>query len=444
LDQDADFQLAHQRGVQATIWGMPAVSLASLRDATFRDLGARYNDVVYMSGLPLPRHELLTPSDEAPFIVVMLDLREGPVVLEVPAATQSLSLLGCAVDAWMVPIADVGAAGEDGGRGGRYLFLPPELDGRVPPGYLPCSSKTFEVFVSLRPIAKPTVPAADVVDYSKRVRAYPYALRDEPPAGRYIDAFPKAWRTLPAYDMSFFERLARAIDREPSQEKDSAMLGMLTTIGIRKGSPFLPQGWLVRALERAIHDGRRQMEHYFETPGLGTTPYRPDGQWVIGNRTPHDGATFFVDGRLLLDERAGGYSYWTRFAPKRPRTGVFCLRALRDADGGLLEGRRLYRLSVPRDLPAREHWSLIAYDKESKALLRSDLDRIGVRSRDRARLRANSDGSMDVFFGPDAPHGKSSNWVATGSDFFLILWLYGPEKSVLGRSFRMPDPERLD
>ena len=44
---------------------MPAVSLASLRDATFRDLGARYNDVVYMAEPPLPRHELLT-NDEAP------------------------------------------------------------------------------------------------------------------------------------------------------------------------------------------------------------------------------------------------------------------------------------------------------------------------------------------------------------------------------------------
>ena len=123
---------------------------------------------------------------------------------------------------------------------------------------------------------------------------------------------------------------------------------MLATIGIRKGAPFLPEGRLVRALELAVKDARRQMEHYFETPGLGMAPYRPDGHWVIGNRTPHDGATFLVDGKLLIDERAGGYSYWTRFAPKKPRPGVFCLRASATARASCSKGASLYRLRVPR------------------------------------------------------------------------------------------------
>ncbi len=85
MNQDLAYQLAHQRGVQAAIWGMPAVSLANLREATVRDLGARYNDVVYLARLPLPRHELLT-NDESPFVTVMLNLAKGPVVLEVPSA----------------------------------------------------------------------------------------------------------------------------------------------------------------------------------------------------------------------------------------------------------------------------------------------------------------------------------------------------------------------
>ena len=66
--------------------------------------------------------------------------------------------------------------------------------------------------------------------------------------------------------MSFFERLARTIDQEPFQEKDAAMTGMLASLGIRKGAPFLPEGRLVRVLERAVGEARRQMEHYFETP----------------------------------------------------------------------------------------------------------------------------------------------------------------------------------
>ena len=318
MNQDLGYQLAHQRGVQAAIWGMPAVSLASLREATFRDLGARFNDVVFMAELPLPRHELLA-NDEAPFVTVMLNLRKGPVVLEVPPAFPGIGFSGCAVDAWMVPLVDIGVAGEDAGRGGSYLFLAPGQPAPPAEGCFLVRSSTFEVHVSLRAIVSERISPAEIVAYSKRVAAHPHGDSRAAPASRYIDAYPRAWRTLPAYDIGFFESLARTVDQEPIQTKDAAMVGMLGTIGIRKGAPFLPEGRLVRALEQAVKDARRQMEHYFETPGLGVAPYRPDGHWVTGNRTQHDGATFLVDGRLLIDERAGGYSYWTRFAPKRPR-----------------------------------------------------------------------------------------------------------------------------
>ena len=442
MNQDLAHQLAHQRGVQAAIWGMPAVSLASLREATVRDLGARYNDVVYLARLPLPRHELLT-NDESPFVTVMLNLGKGPMVLEVPPAAPDIGWSGCAVDAWMVPLADIGVAGEDAGSGGRYLFLPPGNHPSTAEGYLQVASSTFDVHVALRAVVGSEVSTERVTEYAKQVRTYAYGERKPATATRYIDAYPSAWRTLPAYDVSFFELLARTVDQEPSQEKDAAMIGMLGTIGIRKGAPFLPEGRLVRALEQAIKDARRQMEHYFETPGLGIAPYRPDGHWVIGNRTPRHAATFLVDGRLLIDERAGGYSYWTRFAPKRPRPDVYNLRVLRDRSGNLLKGESLYRLRVPPDVPARDHWSIIAYAKESKTFLPNELDRIGVTSRDRRLLRTDG-GSVEVYFGPEAPHGSASNWVPTGGDFYLILWLYGPEKGVLGRSFRLPDLERVE
>ena len=153
MSEDLSHQLAYQRGVQAAIWGMPAVSLASLRDAMVRDLGARPGDVVYMSDLPLPRHELPTANDEAPFAIVMLDSRRGPMVVEVPPAmTSGFSFTGSAVDAWMVPLADLGAAGEDRGQGGRYVFLPPDYRGAVPKGLQAVPSPTFDLYVSLRPL----------------------------------------------------------------------------------------------------------------------------------------------------------------------------------------------------------------------------------------------------------------------------------------------------
>jgi hypothetical protein len=443
VEQDLEYQLSYQRGVQAVIWGMPAVAIVSLREASFRDLGARYNDIIYMSNMPVPRHELLTASDEAPWVVVMLNVKEGPAVLEVPAATEKAAFSGCAVDGWMVPLVDFGTSGEDAGNGGKYLFLPPGCQDPVPKGYLPVSSTTYNIHVALRPTPGPRALLSEAVTYSKRLRAYPLAQANRSPANCYIDAYPKTWRTLPAYDMSYFETLAQAVGEEPPQQKDAAMIGLLASIGIRKNAPFLPEGRLARALELAVKDGRRQMEHYFETPGLAMAPYRPDSHWMVHNSTPHEGATYLVDGRLLIDERAGGYAYWTAFAPKKKRPDRHCLRTLRDGSGQLLKGASFYRLRVPGQVPARDFWSVTVYGKDSKSFLHNDLNRVGLSSRAKPHLRLNADDSVDLYFGPLAPEGKTSNWIPTGQDFFLMFRFYGTEKAFFDRSFVLPEIERI-
>lgn len=443
MEQDLDFQLAYQRGVQAVIWGMPAVNIASLRQATFRDIGARYNDIVYMSNLAEPRHELLTPCNRAPYVLVMLNVKKGPVVFEVPPADAKAALSGCAVDSWLVPLAEIGPAGSDAGRGGRYVFLPPGFQDRLPDGYLPVRAKTYNVCIALRPLpnAGETLALADAVAYSKRLRAYPLAQADRSPANRYIDAYPKSWRALPSYDMSYFEILAQIVEEEPLQERDAAMIGLLASIGIQKGTPFLPNSKLARALELAVKDGRRQMEHYFETPGLAMAPYRPDSQWMAGNVTPQEGATYLVDGRLLIDERAGGATYWSTFPLKEPGTGLYSLRALRDSSGQLLKGTGGYHLRVPRDVPARDFWSVTAYGKESKSYIANDLNRVELSSGD--SLQKNGDGSVDLYFGPHPPAGREPNWLPTANrDFFLIFRFYGPEEALFARSFKLPDVEK--
>ena len=43
-------------------------------------------------------------------------------------------------------------------------------------------------------------------------------------------------------------------------------------------------------------------------------------------------------------------------------------------------------------------------------------------------LQVNSDGSVDVYFGPKRLQGKEANWIQTipGKGWFMILRLYGP------------------
>ena len=118
---------------------------------------------------------LLTPNTQTATLWAYMDLKDGPLVVEVPPG-----VLGLADDAWMQYVADIGLIGPDKGKGGKYLFLPPGYTGAIPEGYFVIKPPTYNVWYVLRGFGdkgdtKPAVAAAQ-----KFPRAYPLA----PPPSR--------------------------------------------------------------------------------------------------------------------------------------------------------------------------------------------------------------------------------------------------------------------
>ncbi len=68
---------------------------------------------------------------------------------------------------------------------------------------------------------------------------------------------------------------------------------------------------------------------------------------------------------------------------------------------------------------------------------------MGLSSRDAETMQVNDDGSYDVYFGPQAPKGKESNWIPTGEDFFLLFRLYGPESKDFYKTWMLGDLEKV-
>jgi hypothetical protein len=60
-------------------------------------------------------------------------------------------------------------------------------------------------------------------------------------------------------------------------------------------------------------------------------------------------------------------------------------------------------------------------------------------------LQKNTDGSVDIFFGPNAPAGHEANWIPTKRDaeFEVILRAYGPEKPLFDKTWQLPDIVKL-
>jgi hypothetical protein len=114
---------------------------------------------------------------------------------------------------------------------------------------------------------------------------------------------------------------------------------------------------------------------------------------------------------------------------------------IKDKAAKPFDGGGTYRLHVPTNAPVKQYWSATVYDRATHALIRN-LPR-SSRSSQSPELQKNADGSADVYFGPTAPTGKESNWVPTsGSGKFEVLFrLYGPEKALFEKTWKLPDIE---
>jgi hypothetical protein len=116
---------------------IPIVNQAGMRDS-LRGFGPDNQTDVLWEGLVDPRSVELTANDNTIYNFIWIDTKKGPLVVEVPP-----KVLGGVNDFWYRWVADVGITGEDQGKGGKYLVLPPEFKGDIPSGYTVLRPNTF-------------------------------------------------------------------------------------------------------------------------------------------------------------------------------------------------------------------------------------------------------------------------------------------------------------
>ena len=289
--------------------------------------------------------------------------------------------------------------------------------------------------------------AARRVAYSQHLRVYPLAQADDPPAGRYIDACPHDWHTLPTFDTDFLRLLAQVVQDEPAQEKDALMLGALASIGIEKGRAFQPGDSDIPVFDPAVAEAAAHMNDCFLTAAF--EKHWPDRQWLATKKEDNFGFSFHGDGRLDYDRRAAAFSFWATWAPKRlgdpsKLPASYYVKGFRDADGDLFRGDHSYRLRIPDDTPVRDFWSIVVYEVGTNAFIHNDQNVVGLSSHDSDRLALNDDGSLDVHIGPQPPAGPAQNWIPTARrDFWIIFRFYGPTASLFDGTWTANDIERM-
>jgi hypothetical protein len=453
---DLDEQLVYQRAFEVVIWSQPAVGIYGFRRG-FTELGIADNDVLAMSRPAAPRHELLTANNTTPYIGATMNLKDGPVVLEIPPASDKGVLFGQVVDAWQGTIAAVGPSGADKGKGGRYLFLPPDFDGAVPDGYIAIQSSNYHITLAFRSIKLQGMTDADAHAYARTLRIFPLAEADNPKPTRFVDTWDKPLHTLAYYDLRYFEELHKALSDEPVRPRDKAMMDMLRTLGIEPGRPFNPPVKYKAAMERAVVDAYFFLQAQFDAVQSRNLFY-PDRHWSFFLLSDeNDSTTFELPDVLLYTERSALYHPGTFFPPKVPQIGHIAawakagrlpetayLTAIADREGRPLEAGITYRLRIPAKMPVKQFWSLIVYDYANWAFIKDPTERVGLSTYNMAQMKKNEDGSVDIYFGPKPPEGLESNWIPTqGKKPLPMLRFYGGDETFWNKTFVMPDVERV-
>jgi hypothetical protein len=275
----------------------------------------------------------------------------------------------------------------------------------------------------------------------KTTRVYPLADAARPGEMTFINGSHRQLDTVFPDNAEFFEDLAWMIEREPLGVIPSHERFQLASIGIEKGRPFIADARRRRLFLDAAQLGSAiARANSFASTDESRLVY-PDRRWewaFVGGS-----ASFNSQGYVNTDRRAAFAYIAIGMSPamveKHIGAGSQYLWTPRDANGAFLDGGKRYRLHIPPDIPVKNFWSVVAYDADSRSIMRNPQPFPSVSSYTDPHI--NTDGSIDVHFGPIAPIGKERNWIQTtrGKGWFTLFRFYGPLAEFFDKTWKPDD-----
>ena len=396
----------------------------------------------------------LTGNTDTVYAFCVLDLeRSGPVVIEVPPGCGPSTIN----DATFSFVTDMGAPGPDRGEGGKYLILGPNYDGPLTEvsngevadvdgeNYFIAHTPTYTNVVPCRGLLVNGDPEPASTNFRTGIRAYALKDKSNPPAMNWVNGSGLVHNTIHSNHASFYEEVHRAISKEPADAFDPEVLGVATALGIRKGQSFILDGPRREMFEEAAATASAYAR------AVAFAPRNPSA-YLYGEEHSKWYTLFPEwDYRFLVDDGAGGADMDSRLAffyvatvntPamvwRIPGVGSQYGIIARDINGEWLDGAKTYTLRIPANVPAKNFWSFVIYDPQTRSMLQTPDQKFPSVNSMREGLRVEPDGSVLLTLGPQRPPEAEGNWIQTRPQkgWFAILRLYGPEEPWFDKTWR--------
>jgi hypothetical protein len=425
------------RGVDAFLNGMPAASMYAMLEG-LKNAGLEPGDLGITESLLDARGLLLTAQSTTPYAFAEIDLKNGPVVVEIPGP-----VLGSLDDAFFRFVSDVGLTGPDQGKGGKYLFIGPDYKGDIPEGYFVAKSTTYRHWLFMRVFVKDGDVKGSTKELKEGFRAYPLAQVNKPPRQKVYDISGKKFNTIHANNEYFYEELNAVIQYEPADAFNPELVGLFSSVGIKKGKPFSPDARMKKILKDAAAIGNATARALTFNSRNKAVYFYPDRQWFTPFSGGHD---FMDDGELVLDDRImfhyGATGITPAMATPKVGTGSVYAATAKGAKGEYLDGGNTYKVTLPAPIPANNFWSFMVYSGQHRSMLETDQKSAGLDSTNPS-VKPNKDKSYTIWFGPKAPEGHEGNWIQTipGKSYLTILRLYGPLEPWFDKTWKPGDFE---
>ena len=430
-------EMDFQRAIQAYLWAIPLIGFAQWQDQHEKVFGAHDGDVVYYVSYR-DKLGLLTSNATTPYIIGFLNLsRTGPLVINYPAGPTAGGIL----DFWQRPITDMGLTGPDKGAGGKYLVLGPGQTVEDTGAYIIVKSPMNNIFHAFRVLATDS-------DEAKKLRqayqAYPYSKRKNPTRTRIVTPDGRDWQGWQPRGLGYWRLVAKMLNEEPVHERDRMMVAMLKPLGIEKGKSFQPDERQKKILEEATVVGEAMAKSLSYAKRQKEAVMYPGRQWKNAVLLE---ASQETEHHTALDERTAWFyeavTLTAGMTTKTPGQGQVYLGVQKDKDAKWLQGGNSYILRIPPNPPVKQFWAMTLYDTETRCFIDNKHEIAGLDSR--MDIIKNSDGSVDLYFGPKPPMGKEKNWIPTvpGRGWFAYFRLYAPTEPYFDRTWQLPDIEKL-
>jgi hypothetical protein len=428
-DMKAKEELGYTLGMQAYLYGIPALRLEEFRYGFHRlgmmanilgrshlikgiGDGVVFNELLHTRILATPEAKVgLTPNVDTAYSSSYYDLKSGPVILTVPEIKDRYYSVQI-VDAYLSNAAYLGTRATDA-VAGDYLLVGPDWQGDIPESVTPIHLPTNEGFLAIRILVDGQKDMENVVKIQDQFDMQALAAEKQSKPGKPV--------VVPEPDtsgeLSEYRRIVELAQRNPP--KDPRTLSIWQSfkyIGLSLDSPFDPASInpaIKKGMQRALESTQDVIAWKVKYRG-----YKSESMWNVDLRGGSYEQDFLaraegaIQGLIVHDSDEGMYFH-----------------TYHDGNGELLNGGERYEVNFPANNlpPVKAFWSMTSYT-DAYNLVENEIERYSIGDRTEG-LKYNSDGSLTLYIQSTPPTQGTSNWLPTpeGDLFRINFRMYMPK-----------------